>query len=252
MNDLIVKPVADAVEPLGKALGGTLADFWQGILGDRVTAWRIRNAAAIDKKLRENLATTGTELALDNLPEGMAFRWFERATEADEPVIQDLFAKLLANAADGNEDAQRKRNIELVSNLTPDDARLLEYVVARYREVSGVSQLRVEPFRMNYDVFFMSQYKSAGFVTLLPIDALVSLGVLRFEKHFKRGRRVFAPQPRSLDDRRDIEIDISGALDQEEVLLLTEVGRSLLSALFPVEMSTNDGRYAPPKNDASN
>jgi hypothetical protein len=150
-GELIVKPVTEASAPVAKAVGGTLADFWQGVVGDRVTAWHIRNAASIDQKLRVDLSAKGLEFDTANLPEGVAFRWFQRATEADEPEIQNLFAKLLANAANGDEDALRKRNIDLVSNLTPDDARLLGYIADRYAEFRTSRAAKYSSFAMNYD-----------------------------------------------------------------------------------------------------
>lgn len=242
MNELIVKPAADAVEPITRAIGGTLAEFWQGVVGDRVTAWRIRNAVSIDKKLRDDLAATGTTLILDNLPEGAAFRWFQRATEADEPEIQDLFAKLLANAASGNEEALRKRNIELVSNLTPDDARLLAYIADRYAERNQNYFGRPHPL-VTYDHFFAHRYREAGFSSELPIDALLSLGILRFEREFKSdGHQIGqAISLATSEYARGSDIGLSRMFEQEKKLVLTEVGRSLLVALFPAKVVPSEG-----------
>lgn len=71
--------VTDSVKPVGSAVGGTLAEVWQGILGDRVTAWRIKNAASINEKLGQHLAKTGQTLNLDKLPASVAYSWFQRA-----------------------------------------------------------------------------------------------------------------------------------------------------------------------------
>lgn len=239
MNELIFKPAADAVEPVTRAIGGTLAEFWQGVVGDRVTAWRIRNAVSIDKKLRDDLAASGTTLILDNLPEGAAFRWFQRATEADEPELQELFAKLLANAASGNEDALRKRNIELVSNLTPDDARLLAYIADRYAERNQNYFGHPHPLVMTYDHFFVHRYKEAGFNSELPIDALLSLGILRFDREFAtNGHQIGqAISLATSEYARGSDIGLSRMFEQEKKLVLTEVGRSLLLALFPTKMA---------------
>jgi hypothetical protein len=227
--------ISDAAEPLGKAVGGTLADTWQAIIGDRVTAWRIRNAVGVDKKLRASLAETGVKLNVEKLPEGFAFRWFERATETDEPEIQELFAKLLANAASGSEDALRKRNVELVSNLTPEDARLLSYVAERYAEFKVTKSALHSSFAMDYDWSFMRHYKAAGFDSELPIDALLSLGILRLDRDFRTdgsdiGRAISAALSGQF---RGDDIGLSHMLEQEEKLVLTEVGKSLLNALFP-------------------
>lgn len=238
MNELIVKPATDAAEPVTRAVGGTLAEFWQGILGDRVTAWRIRNAANIDKKLREDLAARGTTLILDNLPEGVAFRWFERATEADEPEIQDLFAKLLANASGGNEEALRKRNIDLVSNLSPDDARFLAFVSDQVAEFNQTAMARYYSFVIKYDFIFTHRYKEAGFTNELPIDTMLALGVLRFERDLKMdGHQIgHAISLATSEHVRGTDIGLSRMFEQEEKLVLTEVGKSLLTALFPAQL----------------
>ena len=237
-GELIVKPVTDATEPVAKAMGGTLADFWQGVLGDRVAAWRIRNAASVDQKLRADLASKGLELDTANLPEGMAFRWFQRATEADEPEIQDLFAKLLANAANGNEDALRKRNIDLVSNLTPDDARLVEFIAESYREFINNPRTRGDTHSTKYNWDFTRRYSAAGFNSELPLDSLLSLGILRMDRDFKvDGSAIGRAISAVVSERsRGTGLGIEDMFDQEDSLTLTELGRSLLTALFPSHM----------------
>jgi hypothetical protein len=57
------------------------------------------------------------------IPERYALAWFEEATKQDEDEIQTLFAKLLAKASAGDEDALDRRHIGILTQMTPSDAR---------------------------------------------------------------------------------------------------------------------------------
>ena len=234
-HDLITKPITDVAEPAAKAIGNSLAEVWKGIVGDRITAWRIKKAATLDEKLHKALGEANVELSIANLPEGMAFRWFQRATEADEPEIQELFAKLLANAANGNHDALFKRNIDLVSNLTPEDARLLSFIHERYCKFQGTRLARYDSFEITYDWSFEREFKEAGFLGTLSIDALLSFGILRLERNFKSsGDDIGSVLSVAMSGRvQGANINLGHMFEEEEKLVLTEVGKSLLQALFP-------------------
>lgn len=108
------------------AVGGALSDAWAVILGDRIAAWRLTNAAKIQIKVKKEFDRLGLKPQNDRIPERYAITWFEEASKQDEDEIQDLFARLLAQAAAGNEAALDRRNIEIVSKLTPNDAALFQ------------------------------------------------------------------------------------------------------------------------------
>ena len=59
------------------------------------------------------------------IPERYAITWFEEATKQDEPEIQQLFARLLARAAAGDEDAADRRQLEILHDLRLWTQRLL-------------------------------------------------------------------------------------------------------------------------------
>lgn len=110
------------------APAGTLGDAWQAIIGDRVAHWRLRNAMALQKRTNEEAARLGLSLNVSRIPERYAFTWFEEATKQDEPELQELFARLLARAAAGDEDAQDRRLIQVLSGLTPVDAAIFQRI----------------------------------------------------------------------------------------------------------------------------
>ena len=226
--------VTDAAKPIGAAIGGTLADIWQGILGDRVTAWRIRNAASINVRLGKYLETTEQALNLDKLPESVAYAWFQRATEADEPEIQDLFAKLLANAGIGNAEALKKRNIDLISRLTPDDARLLKAIADRRAE--HLNQRWARPFSIDVDFMFPHWLAELGLADSDALDALLSLGIMRSEQIVGMDAEETSRAIQSMATGKSglgWPVSISGMVKTKEALCLTKVGSSLVEALYP-------------------
>lgn len=122
----IIKPIAAAL-----AVPATLSDAWHAVIGDRITVYRLNNMMKLQPKIFENARKYGLSLNTAKIPDRYAFSWFEEATKQDEEEIQELFARLLAQAAAGNEDAADRRHIEVIGRLTPDDAVALDYVFKR-------------------------------------------------------------------------------------------------------------------------
>ena len=89
---------------------------------------------------------------------------------------------------------------------------------------------------MTLDSRFARDYKNAGFENQLPIDNLLSLGILRFDREFnvdeeKLGNAIAAATSERM---KGIRMGIPNLMEVEESLALTEVGRSLIQALNPV------------------
>lgn len=107
-----------------EAVTGSLSDAWQAILGDRIAAWRLANAAKTQIKVQKEFQKLGLKPNADRIPERFAITWFEEASKQDEEEIQDLFARVLAKAASGQQEALDRRNLEIASRLLPQDAAL--------------------------------------------------------------------------------------------------------------------------------
>lgn len=118
----MIEPAKQLTQPIVT----TLSDTWAAVIGDRVAAWRLKNAAALQISVNEEVGKFGLQLNRSKIPERYAFAWFEEATKQDEPEIQELFARLLARAAAGDQDALDRRHLELLSRFTPIEARLLQ------------------------------------------------------------------------------------------------------------------------------
>lgn len=176
---IVAKNADEVAKPLRAAVAGTLAEFWHGIAGDRVTAWRIKNAAKVSEKLEKEVSERGLVLNADALPESYAFRWFDKASEEDEPELQEMFAKLLANAAMGNKAALERQNIELISRMTPDAAHLFKaigwtLIAADEEERDGIFSVGFEHediwgIRRDFDLNDSN----------MPLEILVNVGVMK-------------------------------------------------------------------------
>lgn len=131
---MTVDPTAiiQAVESVSKndAIGHSLSDGWNALLGDRIANYRLRQAAKLQEKTIAEFDRLGLKPNMDKIPERFALTWFEEATKQDEPEIQELFARLIARAAAGDEDALDRRNIEIISKLTPHDAIVFQEFAA--------------------------------------------------------------------------------------------------------------------------
>lgn len=171
----IIKQALEAVKPVAESL----SDAWQGVVGDRVAAWRLKNAAKIQIKVREELDRLGLSLNLAHIPERYAFSWFEEATKQDEPEIQELFARLLARAAAGDADSADRRLLEIVSKLTPDDARMSQFFFdgSANRTMSKEGN-RLEDVEIDEYELFKIVRESYGKDSWRSIEHLISLGVL--------------------------------------------------------------------------
>lgn len=129
MDDpLGAKEVLSVTKDFLTPVGETLSDVWKGIIGDRISHWRLRNAMALQKATNDEARRLGLTLRPEGIPERYAFAWFEEATKQDEPEIQVLFARLLARAAAGEGEADDRRLIDLLKQMTPADAAVFQRV----------------------------------------------------------------------------------------------------------------------------
>lgn len=129
----IVAATGAALSPIGTTLG----DTWSALVGDRVAAWRVKNAAALQEAVQAEIAARGLKLDRSKVPERYALTWFEEATKQDEPEIQTLFARLLVGAAGGCPDATDRRHLEMLTRFTPLDAQCFQWFFVTMAKVPG-------------------------------------------------------------------------------------------------------------------
>lgn len=225
----------ETTKPLGNAVGTTLSHVWQMLIGDRVVSWRLRNAAGINDALGRHLAKTGQTLNLDKVPEGFAYSWFQKATESEEPELQELFAKLLANAANGNQEALKKRNIDLVSRLTPGDAILLTHL-AEGQDFNIIERLRrTKRIRVRASHTLIRQAINEG-ADAESFDVLLSLGILDVVKAVSvNSASTKSLIRRVVTEKLTSRSNFDSMIQTSESFILTALGASLIEAVFPNE-----------------
>lgn len=174
-------------KPLRESVGGTLADVWQGIVGDRVAAWRISNAAAISARLTQKLTETGTKLDRSKLSDRYAFTWFEEATKQDEPEIQELFARLLLRAAQGDRDALDRRHMVTLSQFTPSDALIFKALFPAPQGNRFPQFSRTLP-RWTHEYTVNRLVREHGEAAANSVEHLINLGVLARGFELKTGQ----------------------------------------------------------------
>jgi hypothetical protein len=226
--------VEDAAKPARVAVGITLANAWQGLLGDKILAWRLARAAKLNEKLAPKLAESGFKINLDTIPEGFAFKWFEQATQEEDDDILDLFATLLANAAGGNEAALNKRNIELVSRLSPDDAQMLAFLREKQQAYIASKRFPRDPFEIKIDWDLDRELLKESFDFESASDSLIALGVIRLENVYSLDDTGVGHIMKTARDYGSeyVQLDLSSVMNTASKLMLTTVGQSLLEALF--------------------
>lgn len=151
-------------------VGNTLSDTWSGLIGDRIAAWRLKNAAAIQKAVEAEVKVLGLKVDRTKIPERYALTWFEEATKQDEPEIHQLFARLLARAAAGDEDAADRRHLEVLTHFTSRDAEVFHWYFSKEQEGT-------QAFSVEHKVW-ASVRNEIGNDAWMSIEHLLSLGVL--------------------------------------------------------------------------
>jgi len=85
---------------LNKVFGGTVVDLG-GLVGDPIRVFRQKRYLELVHKTNAELEEKGIEYTVP-VPAAIAVPLLEKATLQDDPIISDLWAKLLANAMDPN------------------------------------------------------------------------------------------------------------------------------------------------------
>jgi hypothetical protein len=219
--------VTKMIEPAKAVLapaGNTLSEAWAGVIGDRVAAWRLKNAAALQVKVNEECAALGLKVDRAKIPERYAIAWFEEATKQDEPEIQTLFARLLARATAGDDDAGDRRLLAIVSQLTPIDAKVLEWLFKRVGHPTAFPQ--IEEF-----VAWREVKDEFGERALISLDQFVVLGI--FERQYSLRNDAGLSSWHSVESGMSISRlaeDITGNMTVTPDLSATPLGLALYKA----------------------
>jgi len=112
---------------IARVFGPALTEYG-GSLGDRVKEWRFRNLAAILERV-QGIADQ-RKLSPENLkalPFGDALRVVEAASGEEDPAVQELWARLLANASDPDgSGAVAKVHVDILKAISAPEATFLQ------------------------------------------------------------------------------------------------------------------------------
>jgi len=216
----MIEPARQALNPIG----ASLSEAWSAVIGDRITAWRLKNAAALQLAVNREVSKLGLQLDRSKIPERYAFAWFEEATKQDEPEIQDLFARLLARAAAGNEDAADRRHVEVLTRFTPMDAKVFEMAFGAFAgKKSWPSWTEYELWKQVKEELGDSAERS--------VEHLISLGVVERTYTIKQDGSIGRWETISDGMRADRLVEsIKDALSIDTELNATLLGISLYKA----------------------
>jgi len=120
-------PITEAT----KTLVNRCADFMGSTVGellrDEITLLRWKNAHRVLERAERYLRDRRAQ-GKRTLPLGLAIRFMDGASLEEDPVLQDLWARLLANAVDPNKKYDiSKTHLTLLSEMNGVDARVLEH-----------------------------------------------------------------------------------------------------------------------------
>ena len=121
-----LKPVAKRVGKIGDTIGGTVEMLLSPITGmvfcyDKIKTW-------LPQKIEEKLSKVPLGQRISP-PGYIAIPALQRLVYTDSEDLQEMFANLIANSMDSKTTSQaHPAFVEIISQLTPDEARILKYI----------------------------------------------------------------------------------------------------------------------------
>jgi hypothetical protein len=136
------KAIQEVAKTTGKAIdvvhdaGGFLAPHVDGILAqvvgiftDHLKYVRGVRLIRLGQRFQQELLAHGGEPAVRKLPLNFAIDALEQGAMEQDDDLQDIWARLLANAVDATSEVQpRRAYISIIKDLSPLDALILEQI----------------------------------------------------------------------------------------------------------------------------
>lgn len=141
--ELITQLLQGALLPVAGAVGQSAVMIGR----EWINYWKMKNAVCIGEKAKEYLKQRGItdETQVRTLTAKFGVLFLQGASVEDEPSLQDLWAKLLANALDPNYNSRDLKPIffEIIKTLDPNDVKMLNqiYLLAQKIEIWGTPDI---------------------------------------------------------------------------------------------------------------
>lgn len=146
---------------LSKHFSGTLEEI-DGFFKDKISYLRFKNQLSIIEKVNSQIENKGLGNSLNPLPLKLAFPLWESASLEEEESLQDLWANLLTNSINSENDIDLKYIfIDILKRLTPFEAKILKKI---------------------YEVSYEKSYKVGVLTNELPGAAKISFSTIEESK----------------------------------------------------------------------
>ena len=131
----------DLIREGGRAIAPAIGNIYGVLIGDKVAAARERRLDEITRKTKKILQDRKVKDSVE-LPEDMAIPLLEAAQSEPREELQELWARLLANAMDpARADHVRPEFVEALRRLQPVDVRILDIVQKTLSDSSTLLQV---------------------------------------------------------------------------------------------------------------
>jgi hypothetical protein len=128
--DVSVDAVKKAAAFIDGLFGNSISNS-VGLIGDKLAYYRLEKAIELQDRVEQKLAARGVKKRY--LPVAFGLPIVEKATIEDDPVLQDKWANLLANARDATYDKPLRRNYtSILADMEALDTLILDAIVRAY------------------------------------------------------------------------------------------------------------------------
>lgn len=134
-----LKPVHDLLLDVCRGAAQEFGEAWK----TEVRVWRLERAARLAQKAREFMEPLGINRR--DVPLRLFLRTVEEASMEDSDELQDMFAALLASAANPKNPQVHPSFVDILSQLTPRDAKLL--ILIGKMQVAITNEIPYEPVK---------------------------------------------------------------------------------------------------------
>jgi hypothetical protein len=124
----LIQAVRDFGGWFGKHLDGPAGEV-AGMLQDRLKFARAARVIRLAERFRYALDTAGRPIAIQSLPANFSLQVLEEGAMEEDDDLQDVWARLLANACDPAAGVSpRRSHITMLKEMTPFDALVFEAI----------------------------------------------------------------------------------------------------------------------------
>ncbi len=172
MNIITPELLTDLLKGSLLPVAGAVGQSAVMVGGEWIKLWQMKNAVSIGQTAVKILRKRGitSKEQLRDITTKFGILYLEGASVEDEPELQELWAKLLANALDSNfEDDIRIAFMSIIKDLTALDAKILNIINNELLKLNKGTNI----FKLNFSIKYISRILSISeFIVRVSIDNL--------------------------------------------------------------------------------